>query len=336
MKHHTIAMLITLAGLLAVCASAMNGPRPRRPRGHSWAPFFTDEEYDAFMQVVADYFKAKGTRVTMGDGVVTTRDGKHQLGLLNIAQSCARSARSEWSSLIAAHFDSILSLPEKEQITAEAYDKVKDLLAIRLWPDDIVEQVKEGKLIYRRDLAGTVSVLVYDLPTSVRNVLPDDIQAWGKTPDELFTQALDNTLAKYRLKGSQESLADDVKVWIFVSDNFFVASQALLIEEYPECLGRYGALVGVPVRGVMLCYPINDDEMVKAVTLLIPALYGMERDGPGSISPKLYWYDDGRFVDLPYELTEAELHFLPPEPFVRMLNRLVSDTAAVDDEMDSP
>jgi hypothetical protein len=51
----------------------------------------------------------------------------------------------------------------------------------------------------------------------------------------------------------------------------------------------------------------------------------MEREGPGSITPNLYWYRDGRFTLLPYEIANKQFNFRPPDELVDLMNQLAAD-----------
>ena len=49
----------------------------------------------------------------------------------------------------------------------------------------------------------------------------------------------------------------------------------------------------------------------------------MYREGPGSISPHLYWWREGRFAQLPSKVTATSVTFSPPDVFVsEVLDRL--------------
>jgi len=165
-------------------------------------------------------------------------------------------------------------------------------------------------------------VLVFDLPTSIRNVMPSDVASWQRPVEELFRVALSNTLENNPPELQAQALPDDLKVWVFGGNNFYVASQALLLEHFPQCLGAHGALVGIPRRQTLICYPINSLEVLKALNYLPIIISAMEKEGPGSITPNVYWYTRGRFVNLPYELSETAYNLTPPEAFVEMLNSM--------------
>ena len=129
----------------------------------------------------------------------------------------------------------------------------------------------------------------------------------GQDADELFEIALGQVRENCIPDKSDQELTPDVTIRLLSDESFFVASHALLLDDHPECIGAFGSLIGVPHRHVLLAYPIEDLHVVQAINLLIPIILGMERDGPGSISPRLYWYRDGDYQDLPYRIEERNL-----------------------------
>jgi hypothetical protein len=300
-------------------------PEPRP----AWASFFTDEQYQRFRHIVERYFQSQQKQYTWGDGVVSLEPvepgGVHQLGLVNLAQLCARSEEREWTQIVEDHFRTLEKSHTEQKVLEQRvtdFDRVGELLAVRLWPDTYLNELDETRMIFREDLPGTISALVYDLPSSIRNVTPDETKEWGKELDHLFRLALDNVREICIPDVSEQDLGDGVKVQLLSDESFFVASHALLLEEHERCVGSFGALVGVPHRHVLLAYPIESLEVVQAIPRLIAVIVGMEREGPGSISPRIYWYQAGDYVDLPYRIEGDTLHFSPPEAFVEMMNLL--------------
>jgi hypothetical protein len=296
-----------------------------------WADFFSLEQYQAFVAKVTAFFTQRNRKVELGDGVVFVaeegRPAKHQLGLLNLAQMCARNDADEWDDIIADHFKTLEKSHKEQKVLEERVDnfeRVAELLSVRLWPDGYLKELDSAKLVHRRDLPGTISALVFDLPSSIRNVTPDEAQAWGKSHDELFEIGLANVRETCIPDVSEQQLNDEVTITLLADESFFVASHALLLEDKPDLIGPFGSLVGVPHRHVLLAYPIADLRVMPALHMMIPIIHGMEREGPGSISSLLYWYKNGEFTNLPYSIKENTLNFSPPEEFVEMLH-LLSD-----------
>lgn len=295
----------------------------------AWANFFSPAQYQRFLGLVQAHFNEQHRAYTLKDGVIHLTQplgGAQQLGLLNLAQNCAHNDEKEWPEIIQGHF----RIMEKSHLEHEVlqdrltnFDRVGELLSVRLWPESYVRELGGDKILFRRDVPGTISALVFDLPSSVRNVTPEESEAWGKSLDTLFDVGLANLRENCIPDVTDQDLGEGVSVTLFSDESFFVASHALLLEDHDECLGNFGALVGIPHRHVLLAYPVNDLQVLPAIHRLIPIIHGMERDGPGSLSRRLYWYKDGAFTDLPYELDQKVLRFSPPDEFVEMMNLLV-------------
>lgn len=300
------------------------------PAVPAWADFFTQEQYRRFLRHIGDHFRKQKQKITVGDGIIILqnppREGFQQLGLLNLAQLCARNEEKEWPDIIKDHFKT-LQKSQSEQAVLEQriadFDRVEELLAVRLWPENYLAELNRNKFVHRCDLPGTLTALVFDLPSSVRNVTPEEAKAWGKSHEELFAIGLANVRENCIPDVTEQDLGDEVVITILSdAENFFVASHALLLEEHPECIGTFGTLIGVPHRHVVLAYPIEDRRVVAAISLMIPPILVWEKEGPGSISPYLYWYKDGEFTNLPFKIKDQSLHFTPPDNFVDVLNML--------------
>lgn len=297
----------------------------------AWANFFAPGQYQTFVELVAAHFAKHKRPFEMGDGVVHVDDaslgGKQQLGLLNLGQLCARNPPREWSSIVDDHFRTLAQSRNEQQVLEQRltdFQRVEELLAVRLWPRGYLRELDETKILHRSDLPGTITALVFDLPSAIRNVSPEEASGWGRDVDELFEIGLANVKENCIPDVSEEDLGEGVTLTLFADESFFVASHALLLEEHSESIGSFGTLLGVPHRHVMLTYPINDLRVIPAINRMIPIIAGMERDGPGSISPMLYWYQNGDYTELPYRVENKTLQFAPPEDFVEMLN-LLSD-----------
>lgn len=314
----------------------------RKPERHpAWATFFSHAQYRHFRRLIEGYFHGKHQPFAWGEGVITLRPDEpgnlQQLGLVNLAQLCARNDPREWAQIVSDHFQTLEKSQTEQKALQERlddFDRVAELLAVRLWPEDYLGELDRTRMIYRRDLPGTISALVYDLPSSIRNVTPEEAQGWPADHDRLFQIALSNVRETCIPDVSQQELGEGVEVTLLSDESFFVASHALLLDEESPCLGTFGALVGVPHRHVMVAYPIESMRVVQAIPRMIAVVAGMEREGPGSISARLYWYQNGDYVDLPYEIKGDSLHFSPPEEFVEMLNLLgeADDAGSINDE----
>jgi hypothetical protein len=296
-----------------------------------WADFFSLSEYHDFISLVEEYFQGQGEKIVIQDGIVRflnsggTWASTQQCGLMNLAQVCHQNSKREWRQLIFQHFESF----RETMRDAEAFDeKVKnfysiyDLLAVRLWPESHLQEIGENKFVFRRDMDGVITVLAFDLPRIVKQVLPEEAAHWNKPVEELFEIGLANVRKKPRPEIMKVALDDLNTVYLFSGDSFFVASYALLLKYHPTCVGTYGALLGVPTRHTMLCYPIHCGDAIKIAPQLVAMLNGVYNEGPGSLSPYLYWYRDQQFTSFLYEIVDQKLSVNPPETLVELLKNV--------------
>lgn len=286
--------------------------------------------YARFLKVVEADFAGRGLAITIDDGTAVVKSTGQRYGLQNLAQVCSMAPPVEWPATVAQHFAIVSKTVEEVDALT---DRFKDFaqaaphLSVRLYPADAMQGVGAQAPVMRTDLEGVASVLVLDLPDSMMSVGRWLADQWGKSDDELFAVALDWLRRDSTIEAGETPLAADVKVQMIASDGFYAASRALLLDEQPACVGKYGAIVGVPHRHGLLAYPIENIEVVKAVKAMLPGVRGMHQQGPGSISSDLYWYRDGSFVRLPTQQTDNKLVFTPPEGFVALLNELAGKGA---------
>jgi len=299
-----------------------------------WAVFFSLKEYKAFISLVHDYFQGQGEQIVIDDGVVLFQNDSRswssvsKCGLLNLAQLCHQRSKKHWKQIVFRHFESFREAQASEN---EFEEKLKNfyaaynLISVRLWPESYTDTVGEDQFIIRRDLDGVVTSLAFDLPSTIRQVRPKDIAHWNKTTEELFEIGLSNVRKMPRPRISEIELGSGITATLFSGDSFFIATYALLLQYYPAHIGPYGSLVSVPTRHTMLCYPIHGIEAIKAAHTLLLVTHGVYNEGPGAISPHLYWYHKDRFTIFPYEIVNNRLEINPPDEFVSLLKNLTQD-----------
>jgi len=293
-----------------------------------WQGMFTLEEYKCFDAALRGYFTRRGIPFEVHGDTVSidlSQAEAGRLGLTNVSEKCKHHDPSDWPQVVADHFDALwVGQGEQEDLRKkiEDYSAIEHLLAVRLYPEDHVEVVHEGSGVYREDLEDTVSVLVFDLPHVAVNVRPEDAAHWNKTDQELFDAGLRNVRSNTRPERDEERLEPGVVVKALFGDSFYIATLALMLDGYPDYVGTYGSLVAVPVREQLLCHPIEDMAVTDAMDAMFPVVRDTFEKGPGSVSPHLYWYDDGKFVALVAEDRGDAWAVRVPEEFQRLLERL--------------
>jgi len=289
-----------------------------------WAKFFPPQDYRAFLGAVDEELSRRGLSYEFGDGTVHVRpDGGEaaDYGLLNLAQTCHAAGRSEWSSTIREHFDNAFrSSRDSEELDAKSgsLEAVRPFLKVRLYHTDYLDQMGGVGIVHRVPAEGLIETLVYDLPGSVRTVPPDHVKKWGTETDELFRIGLANVKAEPPPVRQTFDIGKGAVIQALVGDSFFTASHALFLEDHLEPPSRFGALLAVPHRHAVLFHPIEDMKVIGAVNSMIPIAFGMYQEGPGSLSPGLYWWKPpGALTLLPTKVSAQSISFSPPDNFVK-------------------
>jgi hypothetical protein len=292
-----------------------------------WASFFSQEEYNRFISHLEGYLKGKDVERDYEEAAFAIENEykeKTSHGLNNIAQQCKQAPANEWKKLITTHFDSFKQIDKfGREFEAHAHDfnYVSPFLGVRLYNKEYISSIGDDIVITRNIMDGIIAMLVFDFPHSVSNVKPEQSVLWNKSEDELFEIGISNIRSNYKTEISSHRL-EGFDIFMTEGDHFFVPNILLELQQHPSLTGTYGSLISIPHRHCALFYPIEDMQVAKAVNHFIPLTNYMYEQGPGSISPKLYWYYQNSFQLLPYELTDRSLKLMPPDDFVSMLNLL--------------
>jgi hypothetical protein len=288
-----------------------------------WAKFFSPEDYRAFLGAVDEEMRRRQLPFEFGDGTVRVTPPEQEgadYGLLNLAQTCHAAGRSEWPSTIREHFDNAFrSSRDSEELDArsERLEDIRPSLKVRLYHTDYLDQMGGEGLVHRVPAEGLIETLVYDLPGSVRTVPPDHLRKWGVPTDELFRMGLDNVKGEPPPLRQTFDVGKGAVIQALVGDSFFTASHALFLEQYLQPLPAFGALVALPHRHAVLFHPIENMRVIGAVNSMIPIAFGMYQEGPGSLSPGLYWWRAGVLTLLPTKVSAQSITFSPPDVFVK-------------------
>lgn len=292
-----------------------------------WASFFSRNEYNEFLKSIESYFKKKNINYELNDGVLTTDSnvfGGEDFGLMNVAQICKQSELRNYKGILFEHFESMIRSQEFQtrfNVIVHDYNLIKDYIGVRLYSNDYITNIGK-ELTIGKDLAGDIyCMIVFDLPDSVINIQPEQASKWGKTIGDLFETGIKNMKNKYQWEISQQKFSD-FNIWLIQGDHFFTPNIVFDLNNHKRMIGTHGSLIGIPHRHSVIIYPIENIDVVKAINILIPTIYGMNEEGPGSVSNNLFWYKEGNFENLPYKIENQKLDFYPPGNFVEMLNRL--------------
>lgn len=297
----------------------------------TWASFFDDGEYETFMRVVEDDLARRG-EISIEDGVAELEiegGGQHRLGLQNLAQLCNQVDREQWDALVREHFDRVIVSTHTHDLEAigRDFEQVRRIVKVRLYARDSLGDLTDST-IHRSLGEDLVAVLVYDLPDAVATVPTDAPKQWPVSLDKIFEIALENVLEQDEVETETLELDDGTRFHVMVGDSFFVTSRLLVLEQHLDPITPMGALVAVPNRHTMLYAPIVDLTVVDTLQAMAILSQRRHAEGPGSLSPTLYWWRDGHLLALPVEVDDDGVRFFPPNEFVEgCLERLAKPSA---------
>jgi hypothetical protein len=303
---------------------------------------FAPEEWAWFMATVAADLEGRDLehRFEVDAGCVHVELAgplPNVLGLQNLAQICRARPREAWADAVRHHFD--VAFDVKDGATAEELAKdwslAREKVKLRLYLEESLPSVP---LVTWHVAEGLVAVLTFDLPETVISVRAADRETWDVDDEELYETALENVRREGLLTSNKVDVGDAASVVVLEGgDTFFGASHALFLEDYlmNESLvgtagfqGEHGAVIAIPHRHVVIYHPIDDLGVVAAIKSMLVSAANMYAEGPGSISPELYWLppDDhdteDLLVRLPCVRTDEALQFMPPPEFVAVLESL--------------
>ena len=294
-------------------------------RAPEWASFMSGDEYRAFAQALEQGLARRGwtSRITdVGSVVVDRGTGKpDEFGLYNLAQLCHQVDRSTWGQAIDTHFTNLIAAEAAgEQLNDFA--NAEPLLKVRVYRSSEMPPEALAGMVTTPLAPDLVGVLVADLPTTVQTLGKEMVSGWGVPIDELFgtaTRHMAEEAATYDL--SDVDLGGGASAKALSGDSFFVGSQIIRFRELAGDLPQ-GALVVIPTRHILLWHRIATAEAtIRAVNSLIALGQNLYAQGPGSITPTLFWWH-GALTILPAVAEGGKVQFAPPDEFVELLNSL--------------
>lgn len=298
-----------------------------------WAPYLqTADRYERFEGLIREYFRARNRRALIVDGMLKVAKAPHaasddaddfegEFGLGNLSQVCAQAPIEQWGDIVVRHFDGVMRISaSSKDARTPRLDEVREKLCIRLW--DMTTELVRAHAVWREQVPGLASVICVDEPESIRTLRAEDAEAWGLDQDELFRIALENLDDLAPVESASHALSEGVMLHEIVGDSFFSASWVLRGDALDRFAGKLGVFFAVPTRHRILAMTFEDTASLKALSSLMRIATGMERDGPGSISPRVYWRHEDKTLEIEYSFVDNTLNVRPPESLVRMLEGL--------------
>ncbi|KAB2344336.1 hypothetical protein [Actinomadura rudentiformis] len=268
-------------------------------------------------------------RVISDDEVEISRAGRGgplHMWLTNLRQWVGREPQEEWAAIVSDFVGSLIAtteVDEEDVLDLADYGLIRPLLRTRLYADDF--QAGPGEIVRRPVAPGLIEILVIDRPTSLMLVRADMASAWPVSTDEAFRAAHDNVRRDGPLEIESE-LFDGVRLSTLHGETAYVTAHAVWVGDYPVT-GPEGVLVTVPVQGVIHAVPIRGMDVLNAMDLLIKIAWSGYREGPRSVSPNVYWWQEDTPLLLAgaVEPGEDSLSVRITPEFQDLLERLAQD-----------
>jgi len=278
-----------------------------------WAAQLDAAAFERFMVVVNDALRPLGGTAAP-DGFAEIAGSQARYGLANLAQQWALAEPASRDDLVRSHFQRLLGvLAQPRRVGPE----LLPLLRPRIWHTPEIEDT--GVPVVSKALApGLTAVVTIDLPEAVTSLRPDEAAVTGQTIEQLWE------IAFRQIEDGQpvETFEMVSGVSVTSGNSLFVASRMLDPPRFTDQLGAYGALLAIPNRHVLIAHAINDASTRAAVNAIVPTARDLWRDGPGSITPDLYWWrQDEQLITLPVT-REEPITLAAPAQFVALLERL--------------
>lgn len=256
----------------------------------------TQDEYDIIVKHSIDFLKEKGKVDKIEDGVIYVElnddsDDVNQLALDNLLRNCKQEDdKVKWKEIVVDHFT---RLTTKVDFDKSDFDKCRDLLAIRIYPE--YEEKTKAVMTFKIDFPGTMSTLVLDLPDKYESVDKETIDLWKVPVDSLFYIAQENVNKREGIEILEAKESETNRVYSFFSPDHS-ASYIRDIERNADfAIGEFGAFVAIPTRGSAFVIPIDDTSAIKALEKLRPRIKLFFDEDPGNITTDIFWYNNETF-----------------------------------------
>ena len=269
-------------------------------------PFLDADRAARLRMLVHRAFAEQGVEVVVYEDHVVDVHGR-RFGLANLAAVCYRSDKDKrWASLVEDHVVTILrAVDAPDPFAAATFDAVCARTVCRVYdraslPDPLLHT-------YVRELApGLVEVLALDLPDSVAVFRDEHVESCGGLP-ALRAVGMVNLAREPVDHHKVVNTPEGAELHAFTGNSMFVASKVLLLEDLlGDVLGLTetpdGVLVALPNRHELVLHVPRDASAVHALHTLAGYTAETFAETPGPLSPYVYWWRKGTFV----QITDAD------------------------------
>ncbi|MBD8082611.1 hypothetical protein [Chryseobacterium caseinilyticum] len=291
----------------------------------------SDKKYKTIANLSVREVSKREKVVSLDDGIIKTESG-FQAGLDNLlSKSKNENDDKVLAAIVKEHFDGLFdSIDFSKSLDLKNYNKVEEYLSLRIYPEEYFEEYfKPENAVFRKDLEGTVTMLMLDLPTAFTNVQRKEMfDFWKKDEKELFAIAQQNINKQTVTKLTQEIDLGGSKIEIsFIENETYAGSYGLdLLNNSKDFVGELGSVVAFPNKGIINICKITKEKPVDFVRF-IQGTKGLIRkfhdEHPYPISSDFFWYYDGKFTKIMViENPNGNIDVVSPHELTQLLVKL--------------
>ncbi|HEV3238345.1 MAG TPA: hypothetical protein VGZ25_15240 [Gemmataceae bacterium] len=264
------------------------------------------------------------TQRWMGDAVecLDETGEEHVVGLENLYRRARREPRETWPALITDFLKRIHEAEKAANLDVKLAD-VADQLMLRLGPS--MAMVANKMKVWSRPLEGTSLFinLVVDQPDTMSYVTEEMVNSSERSPDEWFDAAVAN-LRKRTKPDILEVVHAESGLSLCSTGDAYDATRALILNDLKPDLPEPGCLVAIPSRDELLVLPLTAQALphVHLLSLLAEKNY---RSAPYSVSDKVYWVRQNRWLIFPMHVRGEEIVVKPPAEFLSYFPKPADD-----------
>lgn len=259
----------------------------RRWRLPDWSAFEDRATHEELVELVhATVREADLSFDEAEDGRVLRLEGGATLDLADVTAATVDVPPDGWSDVVRGLLASATN-PNRAPTDPE---RLQPAVRVRLMTVDALERFP--KPLPHRTHDDLAEVLVIDSARSLVWAGEADLEPLGMELDDLFALGRRNVGAKERVATSTTDLGGE-SVTLVEGRHEYVASWALLVGDLVE-VPAAGVAVAVPTSRTMLLQPLAGTGDPGAVDALLADTTARFDAGPGSLSPRLYRWHDGR------------------------------------------
>ncbi|MEU8953281.1 hypothetical protein AB0C93_03140 [Streptomyces sp. NPDC048518] len=205
---------------------------------------------------------------------------------------------------------------------------------LRLVAEESIPAEARGQFSYLRPLATDLLVgIALDTPDNVRVLDDRDVALVER--GALETAARSNLLSEPVNYDTVDLPGGAVLHLLGHPESVFAASKVLVFEDAVRAadgpaIPAEGVLLVVPNRHNLVFYPLADEHVAEAVNSLAQFGLGAYEDGPGRLSPRVFWWRAGTLTSITsFDEESRSMRISPPDALMTIMRRLAdsSDSA---------